>query len=214
MSKFAFLSTKSSAHKSILLLILAALIGYGLPWVVGYGAGLTFNGYDLAEWASLNPITHATNPQMLPSLLLRMQLTLITLIIALLAGRRFVSISWWLCALLVGLLVIAQLPPFEFFTVARGDTNYGQQFMLTIISLIGGGVGLSGIVYRWRTPIMILLALIGIGSGVLGYIQSLELVKGFNLSSTIGVGIVMFVVGYGLVTATLGWQAIKNGDKS
>ena len=35
--------------------LLLALIAYSLPWVVGPGAALTLNAYDLAEWTSLHP---------------------------------------------------------------------------------------------------------------------------------------------------------------
>lgn len=205
MSKFALVSTKLLVNKSVIWVVLAALIAYVLPWIVNRSAGLSFNGYDLAEWASVNPSTHNTTPQLLPSLLLRMQLTLLTLIIAAQAGKPFKSLLWWLCAGLAAALTVAQLPPFEFFTIARSDGNYGQQFTLCLITLIGSIIGLSGIVYRWRVPIGIGLGLVGIITSIAGYAQALQLMLGFNLGSTIGLGVIVLVVCYGLLLGAMWW---------
>jgi hypothetical protein len=131
---------------------------------------------------------------MLPSLLLRMQLVLLAWLVAIQAGRAFGSLIWWLCAITSAVLTVAQLPPFEFFTVLRDNSNYAQQFMLAIVSLIGCLIGLSGVVQRWRKAIMLLLATIGLGGSLAGYTQIVALMRGFSLSPQIGIGVVAWAL--------------------
>ena len=58
------------------LFLVVSLIAYILPWVNTRATGLTLGAYDLAEWASLHP----ASIQLLPSLLIRLQLVIITII--------------------------------------------------------------------------------------------------------------------------------------
>jgi hypothetical protein len=211
MNRFASVLKKLSANKSALLFALVALIAYSLPWIINRSAGLSFNGYDLAEWASLNLGTRATNPPMIPSLLLRMQLTLLALLIAINAGKPLTSWLWWLCGIFTAALTIAQIPPFEFFTIHRADPNYGQQFMLTIITFIGSLIGLSGLFSRWRIPISIIIALIGIVSSIAGYLQTQDLMRAFNLSSAIGIGVIAIAVSYVVLIGVLLWRGNQKG---
>ncbi|NWF68799.1 MAG: hypothetical protein HXY40_06925 [Chloroflexi bacterium] len=207
MNRFAGLWTKS-ANPFLLLLVVLTVLPYSLPWLVNRGAGLSFNAYDLAEWASLHPVAHTMHPAMLPTLLLRAQLTIITLMIALCAGRAFSDLRWGFCALLVVALVLAQMPPFEFFAVARTDTNYGMQFTLTLFSLFVGVVALSGAFSAWRTRLMALLALAGIVTSLIALAQVHGLMRSFDLQVQIGVG------GFGLsmvYAALMGWLWIKKG---
>jgi len=198
MSRFGRVLTGLSSSKVRVLLVAVALAGYVMPWIVNTGAGLSLNGYDLAEWASLNPVTHSTTPEMLPSLMLRGQLTLVVLLLAVYAGKPVGSKLWWLCALCSAALVIAQFPPFEFFTVARSDTNYRQQFMLAVVSLVSAGLLLTGVLNRWQTLVSVVLGLVGIVGSINGYAQSAELMRGFLLTPSLGIGVVVMVFCYGL----------------
>lgn len=180
----------------LFVLLLLLLVGYALPWVVGAGAGLTFSGYDLAEWTSLHPAVRGVEPVLLTTLLLRLPLTCIALWIA------FAAPSWWrwLTGAAVVLLALAQLPPFEFVTVARIDPNYRQQALLAGITLV---VGLGGVFTSprpgsWGRWVAVGAALMGAAVGILGLIQALDLMRAFDIPASPGIGAVatpvLFVV--------------------
>jgi hypothetical protein len=174
-------------------------------------AGLSFSAYDLAEWASLHPAAHALNPQMLPSLLLRMPLLLLAWMMSVHAGRPFRGAAWWLCAFAAAVLTAAQLPPFEFFTVLRDNTNYAQQFTLAVASFIGSLIGLSGIVWRGQNLFVAVFALMGLISSMVGYVQTADLMRGFNLAPQIGIGIIGWGLSCAAVLWAVGWRAVKRG---
>src|SRR5690606_34011562 len=129
---------RTSANAGPWLLAAGLLIAYALPWLVTNSAALTFGGYDLAEWSSLPPAARTTEPALLAALLLRLVLTCITLYFALATSYRRGQAGWWVSLMAVGLLSDAQLPPLEYFSIARNDSNYGQQFALAVFSLALG----------------------------------------------------------------------------
>ena len=119
---------------TMIALIVMALCGYALPWIVVPSASLTLNGHDLAEWASLVPSQRATSPPLLAPLLLRLQPLALSLLLGGIAvGRRRTAMA----AAAICLLAAAQLPPFEF-VYDINNLNYRQQFGLAVFSLIGG----------------------------------------------------------------------------
>jgi hypothetical protein len=178
----------------IFIPILLALIAYCLPWVIHPSTALTFNAYDLAEWASLPPSVRSENPVLLATLLLRMQLTVIALMISLLAGNPFKTLRWWICTFALLVLVVAQLPPFEYFLDQGGDMNYGQQFTLAVVTVIAGIVGLSNLPGRWHRLIIIGLAVVSGVTAIFGYALAFRLMESFNLVVRYGVGIYLFII--------------------
>lgn len=181
-------STTSPADALVVLGLIAALVCYLLPWVVNPGVQLTLGAYDLAEWASLHPAARAQG--LITPLLLRLIPVLLVWILTLHAGARRFSQLWWLAAGTLLLSAVALLPPIEFFTQFRDDANYQQQFMLAALAFIGGLIGLSGLVGRFRVAMSLLLA--G-GAGVLsivGLMQALRLMHNLGLPTTTGSGIV------------------------
>jgi hypothetical protein len=175
------------------ILIILALVAYTLPWVVGGGASLSFGAFDLAEWASLHPTNRAMSPILLTSFLLRLPLVCMAWAVAFNApSQPFRSSGWWGYALICLILAILSTPPLEFITTNRDDINYLQQAGLTLLALIGSGIGLSGIM----TPIR---GYISIWGASLGY----ALLTEFQISVTIGMGIIgvvgMFIVMSGYV---------------
>src|SRR5690606_8662803 len=112
------------------LLMALLLAAYAGPWLQSPSAALSFGGYDLAEWASLPPGVRSASPPLVASFLLRSVLTSLTLFLAFASPYRRFTVGWLAVAVVSLLLVAAQLPPLEFFTVARGDPNYSQQAVL------------------------------------------------------------------------------------
>lgn len=175
----------ASSPLTFWVLLLLALIFYCLPWVQTPATSLTMGAYDLAEWASLNPTVRASSPPLLLSFTLRLPLALLALIAAFAwewDGRRRARV------LVVCLISLALLPPLEFFTQYRDDPNYRQQFALAVITLLGGGIGLTARFIRWRALIFIVLALLGMVSSLWGLWQGFTLLRDFHLSLSIGFG--------------------------
>ncbi|MCU0497239.1 MAG: hypothetical protein MUF87_07810 [Anaerolineae bacterium] len=172
----------------LILLILGAFIGYLLPWIVQSSSSLTFGAYDLAEWITLR----LPDRPMQVVLLLRLPPVCIALIIALALARPRFQARWWVALGTVILIAFALLPPLEFIN-QRGDVNYGQQFQLAIIALIGGVIGLSGLLHAWRAYLIAILGLISAGVSMIGYLQAVEIVQGLGLNPQLGFGMIVFV---------------------
>ena len=179
---------------------------YLLPWVVNPAVSLTMNGYELAEWTSLHPAVQGANPALLTSLLLRLPLVCIALLAA------FTSrVDKWSSRIIPGLIVLVvtggMLPP-ELIQ-ATDNPNSRQQGALALVTLIGGGIGLSGILRRYRRWIAVGIALVGAAASVIGLVQAVELIHGFELPAQIGIGgvglaIVFVVTAAGIVTNQTG----------
>ncbi len=174
------------------LFIFLALIAYSLVWADTPTQGMSLNAYDLAEWVSLHPSTH---PVRLPSLFVRLQLTIVCWMIAF-AFQKQSTIHSWLSVLAIIVLSIAQLPPFEFFLSARDDLNYTQQFILSSVSL------LAIIFSRWKrllsyqTLLLSLLLIIGIVTTFIGVSESLRLLASVQQPATCGLGAPLLITLY------------------
>ena len=179
--------------------IVAALmvVLYLLPWVVNPAASLTPNGYELAEWMSLHPVVRGGNPPLLPSLLLRLPLVCVALLLAFTTRRSVIA------AAIVFIVSAGLLPP-ELLQ-ATGNPNSSQQGALAIITLIGGAIGISGVLPRFRHWIATVIAVMGAVCCILGLVQGIDLMRGFNLPAQIGFGgaalsVVFLVVAYDAAT--------------
>lgn len=194
-----------SKHRiKLFLLIFLGLFGYILPWIVTPTAPLTLGAYDLAEWASLHPSQLHTSPVLLVPFLLRLQLTILTWLFALITNNRLIQLITFA---LVIILAVAQLPPIEFFTIARDNINYQQQLFLTLISLVGG-VGL--VFYRSPRIISLLgifLPTIGIITATIGLreAQNLYTLSFQEYSTGLGViilNLIYFIIGFTVMVSS------------
>ncbi len=176
-----------------LLLLLFSLAAYLLPWNVSAINALTLGAYDLAEWLSLHPATH---PLRIPSLLLRVQLVLITWLFAL---HFTAQPAWrrWFWMLMILVLSIAQLPPLDF--LARpNDPNQQQQFVLAALSLVGAFVWFwvaHRLQKRW---IILMLGMSGVATAAMGAIQGQALIQQYAADSTPGIGMPLLLLCYGM----------------
>lgn len=178
--------------------ILTALLAYIAPWVVNPSTSLSLNACDLAEWASLHPAARVSNPLLLTSLLLRLPPVCLALIAGFHGARAPKHWLWWARVSFVFFIAAALLPPLEFFTQTRGDSNYQQQFTLTMITLIGGLAGLSDIAGKFRRHIIFVVVLIGGAVCVIGLARGYDLMLQFDLPVQIGFGgIAIAVVFFG-----------------
>ncbi len=183
---------------TVYLLLILGLAGYLLPWTVAPTAPLTLNAYDLAEWTTLHPNQRGT-PLIAP-LLLRSQLPIIAMLTALFAcGRRIKPMA----ALMIALLALAQLPPLEFVTISRHDSNYQQQFLLAAISLVAG----LGLLARKPSRPLVLaalgLAIIGLMTSLAGQHQARLLYEMSLQESAPGVGAGVLALAYIGMTAAV-----------
>jgi hypothetical protein len=191
----------------LVITIPLALIAYLLPWVVNSTHGLTLGAYDLAEWLSLHPATH---PSRFPSLALRAQLLLIIFIIAFTTNKPF-TVDWWLRLITMLFLSVAQLPPPEFLAWT-GDQNQRQQAVLAIISLIGGFIGLTGVLHRFRRYLLLALLAVGLLSSGYGLLQTFPRMREFGLVPTIGIGGIGLISLYGVLLVGVSY-AVLNANR-
>ncbi len=172
-----------------------AIFAYTLPWIVNPGVGMTFGAYDLAEWASLHPQGRTISPTMLTSLLLRFPLVSFMWIVGFSApsfrSRRF---QWAVHALVVVLLALYLLPPYEFFIGALHDVNYQQQFVLALAGIIGGGAGLRAVFPRFHPYIVVGSVLLGSVAALLGVEQANSLMLGLMMPVQRGLGAYLLVM--------------------
>jgi len=193
-----------------LLLLIAGILAYTLPWIVNPGSGLTMGAYDLAEWASLHPVVRNEAPILLTTLLLRVPILCLGLLLLInTVGQRF-RFNWWLAVIVFGLICAYSLPPLEFVTTARDDLNYRQQFVLTIVTGFLGLLVLTGLLDRWRRQISVLLSVVGIGTSLWGLERVYDLMFGFSMPLSVGMGVfllvLIFVFFVGLDMWKMGWQ--------
>ncbi|MDX2141061.1 MAG: hypothetical protein SF123_23465 [Chloroflexota bacterium] len=173
------------------LVLLAA--AYALPWMtVPTVSGLTVSAYDLAEWGSIHPAVRADTLLLTP-LLLRLPLVCLAVWVA------CQPVAYWLRIVFVVLLAGASLPPLEFFTIARSDANYQQQFLLALAALVGGGamIGISALQQRVAHVLISAVAAVALGGGalaaLLGMLRAHTLFRDFALDVQTGIGSVVFV---------------------
>lgn len=166
--------------------LIALMFGlYLLPWVVNPAASLTMNGYELAEWTSLHPAVQASSPPLLTSLLLRVPLVCIALLGAFTSKVDRLS-SRIIPGLIVLVVAAGMLPP-ELIQ-ATDNPNSRQQGVLALVTLIGGGIGLSGFLPHYRKWAAAGIAIIGAAASITGLAQGVELLRGFELPVQIGIG--------------------------
>lgn len=187
----------------LVVFVALAIAAYCAPWVHSGGAATSLTGYDLAEWSSLVPgVRYGEQPMLVPGLL-RAQLLFLSALVALIPLRRG-SWFWLLCGVASLVLVVAQLPPFEYFLEEswRVDVNYGQQVTLALLALLDALV-------CWLMPrrlprrvALLVLAAGGIITALAGASQALGLVARYDVPAVLGIGVLGYVaslIGVGAV---------------
>ena len=182
------------------------LVGYLLPWMVAPTAPMTLNAYDLAEWTSLHETQKQSGIFMAVPLLLRLQLPIIAVLAALSARGPLMK---RMAAAVVILLALAQLPPLEFLTISRHDSNYQQQFMLAAVSLAAGLSLLACRPSRLLVLVAVGLAIIGLLSSLVGQHQAQRLYQLSLQEGTLGVGAGVLALAYiGMIAAVfIDWRS-------
>ena len=165
------------------VLVVLGFIAYTIPWVSNPGAALTLNAYDLAEWTSLHPAVRGATPPLFVTFCLRLiPLLLVTLMVlepaATWLGR--IALPW--------LIAVALLPPLEFFSGNFNDINYRQQFLLSILAVVVGGLGFIRLENRWPVAVSALVSLSGAIITLLALNVGGNLMQEINLTTSVGVG--------------------------
>ena len=185
-------SEKNARENGVLVLLLLALAGYLLPWVTAPNSAMTLNAFDLAEWTSLHPLQQGATPPLIAPLLLRLQLPILAVFIALWSSSRK---ERFLAFLFVVLLSVSQLPPLEFIKNVA-DPNYRQLLFLAIATIIlSTGLGFI-LPTQFRSFVIILLAVAGIVTSLVGQSQAIELYQVTLEQGETGGGLWLIVVAY------------------
>jgi hypothetical protein len=175
--------------------LLAALIGFYLPWLNNAAAALSANAFDLAEWVGLSPAQRSANPPMLAPFLLRAGLAGLALLFGLRARAASsgpARLAWTGLALVLALIL---LPPLEFFRGAWDDVNYRQLMGLCLGALIG--LGLIACLRRRQLPwrnLEILVTALSMLCALLGELQALNVVRALHIPAPLGIGGPVFAI--------------------
>lgn len=177
-----------------MIFVLLGLAAYCAPWLASSGSSLSLNGYDLAEWSSLVPgVRYGAQPMVVPGLL-RAQFIFMAAIITLLPTRHGTWL-WWACGAAGLAVVIALLPPFEYFLEEswRGDVNYGQQVTFALLALFNAAICWVLPRGRQRRLALIAMAAAGIVTAVAGVTHAVGLAAGYDIPATIGMGVAGYI---------------------
>jgi hypothetical protein len=132
-----------------------------VPVVSADAGSLSFNLFDLAEWASLLPAERSAEVALVLSFMLRIQIIYVMLFVVFLLTMR--KDLRGLAAPFVIAVAVSQLPPPEFIS-QPGDLNYRQQALITALCLAGGSAALALRAHNYTKAIWLLLIS---GSGLL-----------------------------------------------
>ena len=191
------------------LTIVVCIVGYARPWLLTQSTALSSAPYDLAEWArqiSYEPVVGV--------LLLRLPLTLITLIVAL-QWRNVVTstISRWILTIILVGLILAQLPPLNEFRNFFTDPNYLQKLVLSSLSVIGGIIVLLYATSSLRQAIgLIVIGLLGIVTVVLSIREIQAYYTQYSIEHRLEIGVGVILVGLCCVVALGILQYAKRGN--
>ncbi len=192
---------KQRDQLSVLLLLLC-LFAYSLPWVITPGASHTLNAYDLAEWSGLIPEVRGSSIPLVPPLLLRLLLFLMTLwfgqIPTLPSGLRLI--------ITLG-IAAALLPPPEFFAGGFRDPNFRQQFTLAVLTTLASSLIYLPLPAQWRAALrrIAIVSLILISSA--GWVINIRLLRQYQSSVQFGFGGGLLI---GLVVLAGIWELKTN----
>lgn len=181
---------------SLRLIVFVALLAYCLPWISTPLAALQLNAYDLAEWASLHPVSRAGNLPLLASFALRILPVLLIFPLCLHpASSRF---ERWVLPVI---LSVALLPPLDFFRTDMSDPNYRQQLMLSVVTLLTLPLSLFNRASRYINQIAIVFAmascLLAVGAvlNIAGVMQTTGVAAGTGVGVWLLVGVMLLLVG-------------------
>ncbi len=120
-------------------------------------------------------------------------------------GRGGVK-RWVLPVVAILLITAALLPPLEILD-SPNDPNYQQQALVAGIALVGGLIGVSGIVQRVATVVMVGIGVVGAAAIVGGLGKAYSLMQGFSLPVSVGTGGVLLAGLFAMVAvgAAIRW---------
>lgn len=177
------------------LVVIIALFAYVIPHVLNPGVSLSLGAYDFAEFLAKRPFDDRGYYTILA---LRGQLLLITALLAFSTHRPYFTAHWWARLVVCGILIIAQLPPLTFIS-NTGDVNQQQQMLLTIGSAILVAIGLSGIFWKNRWLIRVIIGLIGVITMIYSLNNAINIMQDYALPAHIGFGGVALIMIYILI---------------
>jgi hypothetical protein len=192
-------------------ILFALAIGcYMLTWIQNSGAAISFNAYDLAEWASLHPIVPSKPHPLTISLALRLPLVLLIWMMSFVIAQyplkqRFISL------IALAFLLVSTMPPPEII-INRTNPNYLQQALLFVIACIGVGMIQTGILNRIAPSALWVLAVGIVVASVWGVFSVQDLMIGFSMPVVVTMHAFLFC-GLSLWIAYLGWKQ-RQGEAS
>ena len=153
--------------------LLAALLGYWMPWLALPAVALQLNAYELSEWVTFMPAVQLGEVPfnrlsfLIPAACLALLFALASAQ-SRTARRRPALAIWpdsmwgWVLLGCAGLSVAAVFPYYPYLLTAYGDPEFQAQFF--VACAVVAGIGLAFITPDWLSSLApIALAVIGIG---------------------------------------------------
>lgn len=186
----------------VLILLTSASIAYALTWLNTPPVALSYNAYDLAEWATLHPIAENVMHPMRTALFLRLALVSLVWMLALHIKCNFEvgSRGRWIGYALLLALIVAVFPPLEILNEPQ-NANYQQQAILLFATIIGVMLIFFGLFARYARWLMSLAGVVAIISSLIGLWTARELLIGFSMPVMFGWGGFLFVFAVGASVA-------------
>lgn len=120
-----------------------------------------------------------------------------------------------LLSILAMVLLFQLLPPVEFITSARSDTNYQQQFWVFLVSCLMMGTlwWLLRRYTRLAKPVAILISLLAAIAACIGLAQGFAFFQQVEITVTLGIGAVVFLLASLLLAGETGYQVWQEKTK-
>ena len=189
-----------------LVLSVVILVACYLPWISHAANSLSPNALDTAEWITLSPAARSQSIPMSSSFSLRIAVSMALITVIFEATRSTRVVARVGLGLLAGLAWISLLPPIEFLTTATNDPNYGQQFLISLITVVGVVCSLA-LSLPHRKLFQAAVALLGIIFGLWGVFEARSFFVMLNLPGVQGLGAVVYLGGM-LIVATIATREI------
>ena len=104
-------------------------------------------------------------------------------------------------------MTIGLLPPFEFLG-AFDNTNYRQQALIAILTLLLGLIGVAGVGKSYRPVVVAIAGVFGMFATLVGLSNGLMYMQALHLTPQIGIGAILAAGGFGVLAVVYGYKQL------
>jgi hypothetical protein len=181
-----------------------------MPFTSTDAGSLSFNLFDLAEWASLLPAERDAEISLLLPFMLRVQIVCVLMfVVYLLTMRKTLHGSAVLLSIIVA---VSQLPPIEIISNPN-DPNYRQQLLIAALSLASSWGVLFFCAHNYTKSVLLLALTVSSGLLLAALMATQAHLVQYQLFEHFGLGGPVLLAGY-LLAAFMLWQQKRAPQRS